>query len=147
VAWVIALRAAASGFDVDPGSAYHEAIALLHELREWANLWLTVESLAAWWADTGQLEQAAMALGHLDATGRRFMDLADRRARAIAAVRAHPQSRSWLTAGARADRDELIEYVLNELDKTSDNVPTRPRWPALADLRQEERTRSRPGEA
>jgi hypothetical protein len=132
VAWVIALRAAAPGFDVDPRSAYHEAITLLHELREWANLWLTVESLAAWWADTGRLEQAAMALGHLDATGRRFMDLADRRARAMAAVRAHRQSRFWLTAGARADRDELIEYVLNELDKTGDHMPDSPADPVAS---------------
>ena len=118
VSWVIALRAAAAGFDADPDVAYREALTRLHDLREWANLWLTVESLATWWAGTGQFERAGRTLGFLEATGRRFMDLASRRERALATVIAHPHGEAWLAAGARTDRDQLIAYLLDQLAPT-----------------------------
>jgi hypothetical protein len=118
VAWVIALRAAAPGIDTDPTAAYRDAVTRLHDLREWGNLWLTIESLAAWWARTGKIEQAARTLGFLEATGHRFMDLARRRERALATVKADPQGESWLATGASTDRDQLITYLLDQLEHT-----------------------------
>lgn len=113
---MIALRAASPGFGVEPAAAYHDAITLLHDLREWANIWLTVESLATWWASVGRLEPAARVLGYLRAAGRGYLELEERRARAVAAIEAHPEHEAWLGLGAATDREQLIGYVLDELE-------------------------------
>lgn len=112
----IALRAAAPGFDVDPAAAYYDAVCSLYEVREWPNVWLTLESLAAWWARSEQLEQAAVIIGHVDAAQRHWTAMADRRAKATAAVTQHPDSARWMARGAALTRDQLVEYVLEQLD-------------------------------
>jgi predicted ATPase/class 3 adenylate cyclase len=115
VTWMIALRAAAPGFGMDPASAYREAITLLRDLQEWANLWTTVESLATWWARTGSLEQAATAMGYLDRAGRRFFNLAARRAHADQLIGEDPDAARWRANGAEMSRDHIISYCLEHL--------------------------------
>ena len=46
MAFQIALESSRAGFDLDPISAYRDALTRLYELHEWGNLWLTMESLA-----------------------------------------------------------------------------------------------------
>jgi hypothetical protein len=115
VAWTVAVRAAAPDFGVDAASAYHEAISLLRDLQEWANLWFTVESLATWWCRTGQLEEAATTLGFLESSGRAFFRLERRRARASEIVDANPEATRWRAAGAAMTRDEILDYCLERL--------------------------------
>jgi hypothetical protein len=115
IAWSIAVRAAAPGFGIEPGPAYRDALALLHDLKEWANLWFVVESLATWWARAGVTESAATVLGHLDRIGRGNSTIAHRRARAAELVDAHPDAARWRAEGAAMSRDELIAYCLANL--------------------------------
>jgi predicted ATPase/class 3 adenylate cyclase len=121
MAFQIALRAASPGFDIDPVAAYDDAVSRLYEMREWGNLWLTIESLAGWWARSERLEQAAVALGHLDAAQRHWTAMADRRAIATAAVSQHPDGARWAARGAALSRDQLVDYVLEELDPLRSN--------------------------
>jgi hypothetical protein len=121
ITFQIALRAAAPGFDIDPEAAYRDAVSRLFELREWGYLWLTIESLASWWARSARLEQAAVMLGHLDAAQRHWAVMADRRAKATAAVTQHPDGARWMAHGAALTRDHLVEYALEQLDPLRSN--------------------------
>jgi hypothetical protein len=119
VAWTIALRAAAPGFDMDPIAAYQEAITILRDLQEWFNLWMVVESLGTWWSRTGKLEQAATAFGFLDNTGPGHHTIAQRRAKAARLVDAHPDAPRWRADGAAMSRDQVISYCLEQLGEIS----------------------------
>jgi hypothetical protein len=90
-------------------------VSRLYEVREWVNVWLTIESLVAWWARSERLEQAAVALGYLDAEQRHWAT-ADRRAKAAAAVTQDPDGARWMARGAALTRDQLVEYALEQLD-------------------------------
>ena len=57
-----------------------------------------------------------MILGHLDAAQRHCAAMADRRAKATAAVTQHPDGARWMARGAALTRDQLVEYVLEQLD-------------------------------
>jgi hypothetical protein len=73
-------------------------------------LWIAVESLAAYWAET-QPEDAGVLLGYLDAQGRRSVNLTRRHARAAARVAQVPAAQNLRRRGAALDRDALLDFI------------------------------------
>jgi hypothetical protein len=71
--------------------------------------------LAAYWADSGQAQDAAVLLGHLDAHDHRFKPLAPRRTRTEQTIGRGPGVDTWRRIGADLDRDQLVDYALQHL--------------------------------
>jgi predicted ATPase len=95
--------------------AYGEVLSRLYAHRQWNDLHVAIESIAAHWADTGRSESAAVLLGHLEVHGRGHGAMARRRARLSSALSAtHGQD---MARGAAMNRDELVEYALSELQR------------------------------
>ena len=96
--------------------AYRSAVKSLHDARDWLHLWPVIELLAGWWASNGALEQSAVAVGHLDAHDIATGATARRRARTVAMLAGLPTADAALDHGRRLKRDQLVAYILHELD-------------------------------
>ena len=114
----LATVAASELGDESPSNAYRGAIRRLATLRVWSHLWIAVESLAAYWADIGRLEEAGVLLGHLDAHGRHSVNQARRRLRAAARVAEEHKGTEWLDQGRALDRTSLLTYIDTKLAET-----------------------------
>ena len=100
----------------DRTRAYREAIERLHATHAATDMWVLLESLAAHWATSGQIEASAVLFGHLGARGYQFAATEPRRRRALAAIEAQPASDEWTAAGAELDASEIIAFALRTLD-------------------------------
>jgi hypothetical protein len=98
-----------------PPDAYATAVERLHRIRAWPQLWTAIESLAAYWADSGETESAAVLLGHLDAHDHRSNLLTRRRAKTQQTLANQTGIDKWLRAGSNLDRDHLVAYALQQL--------------------------------
>jgi hypothetical protein len=93
-------------------------LALIERLRvnqDWTNLTIGLEALAESWATSGDLEPAALILGHLEARDRRHVALAARRTRAMEAIRTHPAGKDWLDRGRALAFEEVLAITVEVL--------------------------------
>jgi hypothetical protein len=107
--------------------AFSEALRHLYANRDWANTWGAIEALAIHWTETGRTEPAATLLGHLEARNIHFGPFIPQRQDAVAALRETPDAESWMARGGALDRDQLVDYALNQLVDAADGVPQLPR--------------------
>ena len=91
--------------------ALKESLSDLYAIRDW-HAWLIVEATALHWAHVGQLEAAAVLLGHLEQQDIRHGAFSDKRKHALDTLRSLPEAQSWLSRGASLDRDEAVAYAL-----------------------------------
>ncbi len=82
----------------------------------WMYPFSTLERLTIHWIDSGNIEAASVLLGYLDAHGwGASVDESDRaRARSVAAADA--DRNALLRRGAAMDRNQLVEFALDELE-------------------------------
>jgi hypothetical protein len=91
------------------------AVRRLYELRDWQNTWPAVEALALYWMKIGNLEEATILLGHLQAhgIGHAFHRAAAPNAGSLGRYARH----SPMDVTRRpTDRDELIQYALTNME-------------------------------
>jgi hypothetical protein len=93
-----------------------DAFRQLYDTHSWMPVWVTLEHLGLHWVETSRLECGAVVLGHLDAHRPRFQSFAARRAAALEVLRAHPETSGAQARGAAMTREQLVEYVLAQLD-------------------------------
>jgi predicted ATPase len=96
--------------------AYWSAVNWLHDARDWLHLWPVVELLAGWWAANGAIVQAAVIVGHLDAHEVTTGVTERRRQRTHAPLAQLATADAALEHGRHLTRDQLIDYILHELD-------------------------------
>jgi predicted ATPase len=96
--------------------AYWSSVDWLHNARDWLHLWPVVELLAGWWASNGALVQAAVIVGHLDAHHIATGLTEWRRQRTRASLAELGAADAALEHGGHLTRDQLIDYILHELD-------------------------------
>lgn len=94
------------------------ALACLYEIRYWFRIWHLFDSIALAMASTGQLEAAAVVIGHLDAHHPPWgieHELGFRE-RAHEIVGQQPRAEEWMARGAAMDRHQIVGYALAELE-------------------------------
>ena len=96
--------------------AYRSAVQWLHDARDWLHLWPVVELLAIWWASNGVLVESAVLVGHLDSHHVATAVTPRRRRRTVPLLAGLATVDAALEHGRRLTRDELVDYVLHELD-------------------------------
>jgi hypothetical protein len=95
-----------------------DAITRLYETRFWNVLTLVFEVVAGSFAAAQQLEPAAILYGYLQLHPPWPFPGAERaRLSGIEAVRQHPHADELLARGAAMDRDQVVQYALEQLDK------------------------------
>jgi predicted ATPase/class 3 adenylate cyclase len=105
-------------------AAFEDALTHLYANREWSNLWVAIEALAIHWTETGRTEPAATLLGFLEARkDLRSVAFLGRRQDAVAALRESPEAHPWMAQGAALDRDQLVDYALDQLADAIDKAP------------------------
>ena len=96
---------------------HREALARLYDTRNWGQVWRALPHRASYWTTMGKLEPAAVLFGHLDA--HRYL-LADQdqqvRSASLETVRATAGADRATARGAGMDRDQIVAYVLAELE-------------------------------
>ena len=102
--------------------AFDDALTHLYANRDRANMWTAIEALAIHWTKTGRTEPAATLLGHLEAKNIRSVGFLPQRHDAVAALRETPEAQSWMARGGALDRDQLVDYALNQLVDATDAV-------------------------
>jgi predicted ATPase/class 3 adenylate cyclase len=115
----LAEASAALDDDETPG-ALRFALGDAYALRIWWPVWSTVELVSLYWVRSGMLEPGATSLGHLEAQGHANPGYGALRAEAITVLDAHPDLAEARARGAAMDRDELVAYVLEQLDRRGD---------------------------
>ncbi len=100
-----------------PGTdaTFERQLSALHQARDWSVIWWTLEALASHWAQSGDLESAAVLYGNLEAGGRDSRGAFEDRAAALHALRTHPQVGALMAEGAAMTRDEIVEYCVERL--------------------------------
>jgi hypothetical protein len=110
----------------DPVTAnvdFNDALTHLYANRDWGNLWTSFEALAIHWTTMGRSEPAATILGYLEARNLCSVSFLERRRDALAVLREVPEAEWWVARGETLDRDQLVDYVLNELAEAIDADP------------------------
>jgi hypothetical protein len=121
---MVAARAGDAGWP-DAERRFAESLVHLAETRIWSRVYAVLAAVADHFARRGRMETAAKLIGFLevrDPVG--LFLIATQRARAEAAVAAHPDGARWRTEGARITRESIIDFALSTLDATSSR-----RWP------------------
>jgi hypothetical protein len=108
--------------DADPIPVLCEALERAHADRVGLHTGMIVTALATWWTAHGQREDAAIAVGHLDAHrlrgyGSYSLDHSVDATRATT-LESRPELEPWLSRGAALDRDEFVRYVLERCRTT-----------------------------
>jgi hypothetical protein len=94
-----------------------DALAQLCETNNWSYMWQAIENLAIHWVRTGAQGAGAVVLGHLEAHGRANAMFVIHRAQAADILRAHPETADAQARGAAMTRDQLVAYILDQLDE------------------------------
>ena len=106
-----------AGSDADPASLI-QAIRLLRERQDWLSLWVSIESAAIHLHNHGDLTDAAVVMGYLDAHDRRHaVNIEHRRDLSEQLPRSHPEA---IATGASMTRDEVVDFVVTRLTSISD---------------------------
>jgi hypothetical protein len=109
--------------ELDAPELCRDALRQLCDAHSWMGVWIALEHLGLHWVETSRLEPGATVLGHLDAHRPVAQNRAARRAAALEALRAHPATSGAQARGAAMTREQLVEYVLGQLDAvTNGNV-------------------------
>jgi predicted ATPase len=98
----------------DTAASFAQQLSALYERRDWGVIWWTLEAVASHWAQSGQVEGAAVLYGNLEADGRDSRGAFDSEPQ-LEAARAHPLAESLMAQGAAMSRDEVVEYCLARL--------------------------------
>ena len=111
-------RATVSHEPAGARAACREALLNLYDIRYWLGTWRVMESTALHLVAVGQLADASVLLGNLEAHhsawgAERIMGF---RERALLAVRQQPGAAECMARGAVMDRHEIVEYALTALD-------------------------------
>ena len=125
-AWYGVATASALAGSADADGAFLDALRFLRRDRMWMYTSSTLERLTIHWIDSGNIEAASVLLGHLDAHGwGASIDASDRaRARSVAA--ADSDRTAFLTRGAGMDRNQLVEFALDELETATSRTTESP---------------------
>jgi len=111
----LALTAPQLDDDVAP-KILRDSLTQLYDLNNWGYTWQAIENLAIHWVSTGALEPGAVAIGHLEAHGRTNAQFVTLRAEVVDILRAHPETADAQARGVAMTRDQLVAYILNQLD-------------------------------
>jgi len=114
-----ALAAVALDHDEAP-KIFRDTLGELYEMNSWLGVWMAIEELLIDWVLTGALEPGAVAAAHLEAHGHAHPTFAIRRAEATAILRAHPETADAQTRGTAMTRDQLVTYILNQLEVSTE---------------------------
>lgn len=93
------------------GAILRDAVEVASADRLWFDLWPSLRALARWWADHGRATAAAVVAGYLVSNG------LSRRGQTVAALSCDPGLAAWLARGSGLDRDALIAFILDQLDR------------------------------
>jgi predicted ATPase len=110
---------AVAAAELDLPDLCHGALRQLYDSHHWPSVWIALEYLASHWVETSRLEPGAVVLGHLDAHRPVAESRAARRAAALEGLRAYPERSGAQARGAAMTREQLVEYVLAQLDAVS----------------------------
>lgn len=100
----------------NPEEAFRDAIEIAYRQRAWFDLWPCLHNLVRWWIDTKQLERAGILYGHITAQqAENALGLAGIRSKGRNALEADPDHLHWFDLGAGLDRDQAIDYALEQL--------------------------------
>jgi hypothetical protein len=113
----VALAITYQSADEDAVRACFSALRWLHDKRNWYRIWQTMESAALVLATRGDVEGAAIVLGHLEAQHAPYGREASFgfRTRALSLARGDPRANAWMARGAIIERDQLVTYALERL--------------------------------
>jgi hypothetical protein len=112
------LSAALAAMDsADAPAAITEALRVTRDSRQWRDVREIEHSIALWWARRGKLEPACVLFGSFESAGFRPASAGTPRAEADAIIAQHPDAAALKARGAAMDRDELVDFVLAELEK------------------------------
>ncbi len=107
----IAMLASETG-SAEPVQAWIDAFeASTHWLAKWGNF----GHVALWWAFTGEVEAAAMIIGHMETHGIGVRGREEDLVRAQAILSQHADSERWKATGSAMDRADLFDYALRRL--------------------------------
>ena len=102
--------------DHDAPNIVQDALSQMRDANLWIWIWNAVESLAIRWVRSGLLESGSVILGHLEANGHAHVYYSGSRAEALDILRAHPEMSDAQARGAAMTRDQLVTYILGQLD-------------------------------
>ena len=94
--------------------ACHEALISAYNARHWRRIWQLFESVGLALAESGQLEEAAVVVGNLEAHHPPFgieYNLGFR-TRTLDIIHNHPSTDTWMAQGAAMDRHQIVEFAL-----------------------------------
>jgi hypothetical protein len=105
----------------DAGEICRDAIAGAYGLRSWPFLWMVIETVAGSLAAAGRLSEAAVLYGHLEAHQPPWdiPGVGRARERGLDRVRQLAGFDLLMAMGADMDRDELVTYTLEHLERTA----------------------------
>ena len=86
-------------------------------LQHWGYQWAVLEAVALSWIAEDRLEPAGEVLGHMEAHGEGFASLATRRREALPLLESDPLVVAAMERGAAMHRDEIVDYVIAELER------------------------------
>jgi predicted ATPase len=122
---LVGVAIAATRFRTPDASAVcREAITRLYDTRHWSLAWIAIDVVARWLAAIGRLEEAAVIYGHLDLHQPVWDNVAGRRGRSrgLEIVRQHPRADQLMARGAALDRDQIVAFVLDQLDAADETA-------------------------
>ena len=99
--------------------ACKEAINRFRASRHWPVFWLSLGAVTSWWKAIGNLEPLAVVRGHVDAHHSPWSDTYVHRQELLTA-RQHPDADELMASGATMDRDQLVTFVLEQLDTAAE---------------------------
>jgi hypothetical protein len=100
--------------------ACREAIGHCYDARHWTLVWQSVGAAMLQLARSGEIEQATVIRGHLQAQSSRPIPLPEED---IEPLRAGPDADRWMARGAAMDRHELVRYALECLGPRPEAPP------------------------
>jgi predicted ATPase len=102
--------------DNDTTKVLHEALSDVYATHFWGQVWGQVENVGLHWMRTGTLEPAAVALGYVDAHGHAHAIFGASGTEVLAILDAHPELTDARARGAAMTRDQVVTYVLDQLN-------------------------------
>ena len=111
----LAVYAAIGGVD-DPIKELRGAVEAAYENRDWYHVWPCITALATWWNSIGRRDAAGVVLGHLQAHDISSGFPPGGLERAVADASTADDAERRLAEGAALTREQLVEYVLDQLE-------------------------------
>ena len=111
-----ALAMSAAGAGSPRVELWSDALGRLLADRHWMYVWTVVEALALHWLRSQRRAASGVVYGYLEAQGLRYPTLSSERDSALADLASDGEESGAMRRGAAMDRDEIIEFVLAQLD-------------------------------